>query len=171
MSPLLGQRQGAVKSISIGIGIASGKALVGNLGLESRFDYSCIGDTVNVASRIEGSCRAVGYDILVTETTAAAAADLALLPAGAVELKGMTGREPIQILVGDSNLRQSAAFAALLSAHHELMATLKTGADPARALDACRRAALAVDSRLGAFYSACLERRDDFKLSDAVSDA
>ena len=141
--------------IAIGIGISTGPALVGNMGFERRFDYSCVGDTVNVASRIEGSCRAVGYDILVTETTASAAADMALLPAGAVELKGMTGREPIHILIGDGTMRQSDAFAVLKSAHHDLMATLATGADPARSIDACRRAALAVDTRLGAFYTAC----------------
>ncbi len=149
--------------IAIGIGIATGPALVGNMGFERRFDYSCIGDTVNVSSRIEGMCRIIGHDILVTAQTAASVSDLALLPAGAVELKGMSGREPIHILVGDDAMRQGAAFAALAEAHERFLADLSSGADHALALDACRRAALAVDSRLGAFYSACVERADDFR--------
>jgi Predicted transmembrane sensor domain len=148
--------------ITIGIGIATGPALVGNMGFEQRFDYSCVGDTVNVASRIEGLCRAVGHDILVTADTAAAVPDLALLPAGAVELKGMSAREPIFILVGDETIASSAAFVRLAEAHGQFLADLAGGADPARSLDACLRAALEVDGRLGAFYSACLERQGDF---------
>src|SRR5690606_14724271 len=76
------------EQINIGIGIASGPALVGNMGFAERFDYSCVGDTVNVAARLESMCRAVGHEIIVSAPTAAAAPELAFLDAGRVELKG-----------------------------------------------------------------------------------
>jgi adenylate cyclase len=53
--------------IDIGIGIASGNAVVGNFGGERRFDYSAIGDTVNLASRFESLTRQFKVRLLVTE--------------------------------------------------------------------------------------------------------
>lgn len=56
--------------IEIGIGINSGVACVGNLGSSSRFDYTAIGDAVNLAARLESATKEVGQDILVGYNTA-----------------------------------------------------------------------------------------------------
>jgi adenylate cyclase len=151
--------------INIGIGIASGPALVGNMGFEKRFDYSCIGDTVNVASRIEGACKAVGYSILVTTELTRRAPTLAFLAAGNVELKGMSGREPVWLLVGDEDLAASPAFRALAEAHEALIAAAPDGFLTPM-LDQCRTLAAEVEPELSAFYDALPLRPADFALAE-----
>jgi len=61
--------------IRIRIGLNSGPAVVGNMGSASRFDYTAMGDTVNLASRLEGACKAYGVPILVGEETYALVKD------------------------------------------------------------------------------------------------
>ena len=59
--------------IDIGIGINSGPAVVGNMGSDSRFDYSAIGDAVNTVFRIQDMCRSMPNSILASEMTLRAA--------------------------------------------------------------------------------------------------
>lgn len=157
---------GSAEPIAIGIGVATGPALVGNMGLESRFNYSCVGDTVNVASRLEGACRIVSYDILISAQTRAAAPELACLPAGALELRGMSEREPVYLLLGDETLAKNPAFIALAAVHANLLEMLAKQAPMQAEIDLCTKLGAALDVRLADFYAACLGRPNDFLASD-----
>tara|TARA_R110002012_G_scaffold783_3_gene3464 strand:- start:578 stop:2320 length:1743 start_codon:yes stop_codon:yes gene_type:complete len=56
--------------LKIGIGVNTGEAVIGNMGSDTRFDYSAIGDCVNTAARLESATKDVGVDILIGENTA-----------------------------------------------------------------------------------------------------
>lgn len=55
--------------IAIGIGVNTGEAVIGNMGSESRFDYTAIGDAVNCGARLESATKEAGVDILIGEKT------------------------------------------------------------------------------------------------------
>jgi adenylate cyclase len=57
------------RPIKMGIGINSGAAIVGNIGTHERMEYTAIGDTVNLASRLETATKELGVDIIVSDST------------------------------------------------------------------------------------------------------
>ncbi len=75
--------------IRIGIGIATGEVIAGYTGTQRRATYTCVGDTVNVAARLESHTKVVGQPILIDGATRQAlAGDIAVEDQGEVQLKG-----------------------------------------------------------------------------------
>jgi len=152
-----------VSPISIGVGLSSGEACVGNMGSRRRFNYSVVGDTVNVASRVESSCRRLAFDILLSASTAAGVAGMATLWAGAVTMKGKSRPVSVHILVGDEEVTESREFTELVAAHHELLQILGGGSGNfATELMRARSAGDVVLSELAKFYDAIPSRQADF---------
>jgi adenylate cyclase len=77
--------------IRIGIGIASGQVIAGYTGTTRRATYTCVGDTVNLAARLESHTKVVGKSILIDETTRSALSSVIKVePEGLFQLKGKT---------------------------------------------------------------------------------
>jgi adenylate cyclase len=94
----LNQRRGAKGQppILIGMGLHTGPAISGTIGSDDRMEYTVIGDTVNMTSRIESSTKAFGTDLLISEATARAVdTEFALTHAGSAEVKGKS--EPLNL--------------------------------------------------------------------------
>jgi len=157
-----------IDALGIGIGLCSGEALVGNMGLETRFDYSALGDTVNVASRVESACKEVGYDILCAEPTQAAVTDYALLEAGALALKGKTERVRIYLVVGDEALALKPEFIRLRTTHAAALDGLRHGRNVDALLAECTALATTVEPGLKKFYDQLPGRRADFEVTDTM---
>ena len=87
--------QGKVE-IQIGIGIASGRVIAGYTGTQHRATYTCVGDTVNVAARLEAQTKELGRLILIDEDTRAGLDDgIAVEAQGELPLKGR--RQPVRV--------------------------------------------------------------------------
>jgi len=75
--------------IKVGIGLNTGEVVVGNMGSDQRFDYSCLGDAVNLAARLEGQSKNYGVEIILGEETAVnMEKDFAMLELDRIAVKG-----------------------------------------------------------------------------------
>ncbi len=88
-------------SLQMRVGIASGSVFVGDYGSEAKLDYTCVGDTVNLASRLESANKQFGSRVLVSGKTRRSAGDrFVYRPIGAVRVKGQTVAVDVFELLG-----------------------------------------------------------------------
>ena len=107
--------------INIGIGLNTGECCVGNMGSDQRFDYSVLGDAVNLASRLEGQSKTYGVTTVIGAQTYRQALDFACLELDSIMVKGKT--EPVTVfgLLGRPDMAQGEAFQSLKTAHDDML--------------------------------------------------
>src|ERR1700752_334520 len=109
--------------LNIGVGLNTGTCVVGNMGSDLRFDYSVFGDSVNLASRLEGQSKEYGFPIIVGSNTALAAKDrFAILELDFIMVKGKTEPEVIYAIAGREDTAQSGRFQRLRNLTIEMLA-------------------------------------------------
>lgn len=115
-------RQGEISlPISVGIGLNTGSCVVGNMGSDTRFDYTALGDAVNLASRLEGQSKSYGLGIILGNATADVVKDeFAILELDLLRVKGKQEPEQVFALLGDADIKTTEAFQTLETANTKM---------------------------------------------------
>lgn len=112
--------------VELGVGISTGRANVGPLGSEYRMDYTVVGDTVNVAQRLEAQTRKYRVPVIVSGTTAAAIPDMLFRELDTVKVKGRTQPVTMHEPLGMADAADEELIERL-NLHREAMAASKSG--------------------------------------------
>jgi adenylate cyclase len=109
--------------LNAGIGLNTGICVVGNMGSDLKFNYSVFGDSVNLASRLEGQSKEYGFPIIVGSRTALAVKDkFAILELDFIMVKGKKEPEVIYAIAGREDTAQSGRFQRLRNLTIEMLA-------------------------------------------------
>jgi adenylate cyclase len=109
--------------INVGVGLNTGTCVVGNMGSNLRFDYSVLGDSVNLASRLEGQSKEYGFPIILGSRTALAVKDrFAILELDFIMVKGKKEPEVIYAIAGREDTAHSGRFQRLRNLTIEMLA-------------------------------------------------
>src|SRR5260370_39080333 len=113
--------------INVGVGLNTGACTVGNMGSDVKFNYSVLGDSVNLASRLEGQSKEYGFPIIVGSKTALAAKEkFAILELDFIMVKGKKDPEVSYAIAGREDVAHSGRFQRLRNLTIEMLACYRS---------------------------------------------
>jgi len=135
LAELNGNRQREAEStgqplipLRIGIGINTGPCVVGNMGSDLHFNYSVLGDAVNLASRLEGQSKNYGVPILLGSRVARAVEGrFALLELDLLQVVGKGEAEAVYTIVGRQDVVNNRDFESLSALHYAMLSEYREG--------------------------------------------
>ncbi len=148
--------------LKIGSGLNTATICVGNMGSDMRFDYSVLGDGVNLGARLEAQSKTYGVDIVIGENTYAYVENFAVIQLDRIQVKGKTVPVDIYCVLGDESINETPEFQVFRTRHGEMLTAYKAQDWEAqtRILNECREMGKAY--RLDVLYDLYEERRDNY---------
>ncbi len=148
--------------LNIGIGVNTGECIVGNVGSIHRFDYSVLGDPVNLASRLEGQTKTYGVGIIISESTRMLAPEFAALELDLIAVKGKSEAVKIYALLGDPETAESTEFQELVARHNQMLTAYRDQRwqEARELMDEC----VGVDDSLEGLYDVYRDRIGHYEL-------
>jgi adenylate cyclase len=162
---------GLYMPLRIGIGLNTGPCVVGNMGSDFRFNYSVLGDTVNVASRLEARTKDYRLPLVIGSRTAEKASEkFETMEIDLIQVKGKKQPEAVFAVLGRSNVEQDARYRNLKDLNAEFLASYrKQKWDEALALiERCRKAADGLD--VAGLYEMYVERIEAYRADPPGTD-
>ena len=156
--------------LNVGVGINTGDCVVGNMGSEQRFDYSVLGDPVNLAARLEGQSKTYGVRTVIGEGTLNELnGQFATLPLDRIAVKGKLEAVSIFTLLGDSERAASSEFQNL-KGEHESMISAYLAQDWDKAEQLCKDCRNIDNGEMAGFYDLYEERIAEYRVDSPGAD-
>ena len=155
--------------INVGVGINTGEAVVGNMGSEQRFDYSVLGDPVNLASRLEGQSKSYGVGMVIGEDTATMLQQehFAIVELDSIAVKGKEEAVRIHTVLGNESYENWDELNELLPQHKTFLDKYRS-----KKWDAAEKLAktCAKFMPLAKFYDMYIDRINNYRSSPPARD-